>query len=247
MWRFAWVIWLGACGTGQPVPDPDRAAYLAAIGSGPAACARIADPHLAGECLAFAAMQQAASDVDAARAQCAAIVDPLWADECGFMVCDRMGLSVDQARSCCVAAGRYSDRCIGHALSRDVYRALDDFRYGEEADAWLAARAVGVNALGPGGEERVADLFVKWLLDRVEGDTLRATDCGTAPPKVCAEVYAELVARVAGRQQVDAVAFVRAACARVVSRSRAESMGLPGWEPPVDLAVQMAFKRMCDR
>jgi hypothetical protein len=88
---------------------------------------------------------------------------------------------------------------------------------------------------------------VKWLLDRVEGDMLRAADCGTAPEPLCADVYAELVARVARREQREPAAFARSACARVVSVSRAETLGLPGWEPATDPSVQAAFKRMCKR
>lgn len=207
----------------------------------------IEQPRLAGECMAFAAAEVADVDLAVAREHCSTIADPTWADECGFMVCDRAAVSVADARRCCTDAGRYSDRCIGHAVSRAVYAVLGSYAPGEEAGAWEAARGVCVDALGQGGEDRAADLYVKWLVDRVDGSTLGVGHCGTAPVRFCADVYAELVARTARTQGADPATFARRACARVVSRARAEGLGLPGWEPEVDEAVQRAFVKMCRR
>lgn len=239
--------WLVACGIPTAEPDPDRLAYVAALEQGPAACTEIQQPRLAGECMAFAAAEVADVNLAAARAHCSAITDPTWADECGFMVCDRAAVSVEDARKCCAGAGRYSDRCIGHAVSRAVYAVLDEHPPGDEGAAWEAARGVNRDALGQGGDDRAADLYVKWLLDRVDGPTLGVGHCGTAPVHLCADVYAELVARTARTQGADPASFARRACARVVSRSRAEALGLPGWEPALDAAVQQAFQKMCRR
>ena len=231
----------------MPSGEADRAGYLAAIEEGPEACAAIAAPALAGECMAFAASSRAQTDPQGAQAICAAISDPVWADECGFLVCDAVGVSVTEARTCCAAAGRYSERCIGHAVSRAAYAVLEDVGPGGEQRAWDATLDVCVQALGTGGSDRAADLYVKWLLDRVEGPALRAEHCGTAPRDLCADVYAELVARRAREEGVEPERFARRACAKVVTRARAVSLGLPGWEPQVDGAVQAAFKRMCRR
>ena len=220
---------------------------MAAIEQDAGACASIRDLALNGECMAFAAADRAEADWEGAQADCAAIGHSLWADECGFMVCDRAAVTVVEARSCCASAGRYSERCIGHAVSRAAYAVLETIPLGAEQRAWEATRDVCVDALGEGGADRAADLYVKWLLDRVEGATLRLDDCGTAPTHLCADVYAELVARRARAAGTEPAAFARRACARVVTRQRAEGLGLPGWEAPVDEAVQQAFKRMCRR
>jgi len=227
------------------VGDPE--AYLAAAAGEPEACHRIVDPVLAGECGAFAAQSMASSNLSGALRICDGLTDPFWRDECSFLACDTVAVEGDEARRCCARAGRYETRCIGHAVSRSVYAELARFERGDEVRSWEAAQRASVQALGPAGAERAADLFVRFLVDRSDGAWLHADDCGGAPERLCADAYAEMVARVAGGQSADPEAFVRAACARTVSVERATGLGLPGWDPEVDAAVQQAFVKMCAR
>ena len=236
-------------GCARPAPEPpaDRSAYLQAVRSGATACDDIGDASLAGECHTFAAQQRAATDLPGALALCTSVAHPVWRDECVFLACDTAEVDVAAARACCADAGRFVTRCTGHAVSREVYAVLEAAPRGTEDAAWQAAQQASIAALGPGGAERAADLFVRFLVDRSSGDHLAAEDCGTAPTHACTDAYAELVARVARERGEPPPAFVRRACARVVSVERATSLGLPGWDPALDPAVQAAFARMCAR
>jgi len=243
----ALLLLAAACSQEPSTTATDRSAYQDALAGDVSACSRIRAPVLAAECTTFLAAAQAASDHTVALATCATVQLPMWRDECGFLVCDTAEVTVAQARTCCVDAGRYQNRCTGHAVSRSVYRTLATFSPGEEAAAWQAARSVSIDALGPPGADRAADLFVRFLVDRSNGATLTAADCGTAPEALCADAYAELVVDVAKEHNHDPARFVRSACARTVTVERATGLGLPGWEPAVDPAVQQAFQKMCAR
>lgn len=251
MTRLLPLVIVVACAT-EPRPatradGADQRAYTRAAQGDADACEEISDPRLSGECLAFSARARAPADLADAQAACARIADPLWRDECRFLVCDAAEVSAADARHCCAGGGRYETRCIGHAVSREVYGVLERFPPGDEDSAWAAARQASVAALGPAGADRAADLFVRFIVDRTTESWLHTADCGTAPEALCADAYAELVKRVADSQERDPVAFVRSACARTVGVDRATDLGLPGWDPPLDAAVQAAFSRMCDR
>jgi hypothetical protein len=246
VFRASLVCLLVGCATASE-PEPGRAAYLAAVGKGADACMAISSDSLQGECLAFAAADLAPTDQAAAEQVCARVQHHLWRSECTFLVCDLAAVTVDQARTCCATAGEFSHRCIGHAVTRAVYAAFEPFGPGRELQAWEAGRAVAQDALGHGGFDRAKRTFVLWLLDRVDGPVLKAEHCGTAPQNLCAEVYAELVVKRAQSKGRDPASFARSACARIVTVERATQLGLPGWEPELDSAVQQAFEGMCRR
>lgn len=235
-----------ACGTAEPI-DADRAAYVQAADGETDACLRIVDDSLRAECLAFVAESLAAADLQAGLRQCAAIPAGLWRDECSFLVCDAAAVSVADAKRCCADAGRYRNRCLGHAVTREVTVAVSRFAPGEEEAAWRAARDVSVRALGPSGEERAEAVMVRLLADREEGGGLTSRVCGTVPERICTAVYGELVVRAAAAQNKDQQQLVRPACAKRVSLERATSLGLPAWDDSLDTAVQTSFARMCRR
>ena len=207
----------------------------------------MADPTLAAECSAFAAQHLAATDLAAAQDRCATIPPGLWHDECGFLVCDAANVSVVAARRCCADAGRYSTRCLGHAVTREVTAAVAAFPRGAEDQAWQAAKNASIRALGPAGEDRAEAVMVRILADRATGFTLTKAVCGTSPQQICSATYAELVTRAAAAQDKDQQALVRPACAKKVSLQRATSLGLPPWDESLNEAAQTAFSRMCRR
>ena len=211
-----------SAGMGCGLPDDrlrrDVSAYQAAVLGEPGACSQIGSPSLQAECLTFAAGNTAKVDLPGARAICSGISDSTWQAECGFWVCDS-----------------------------EVVGVLEQYGRGREAEAWEAARNVSVRALGPAGEDRAADLFIRYLADRAEGPHLRSSDCGTAPESLCAGAYTQLLTQVAATVDRAASQLVRPACAREVSVERATAMGLPGWDPEVHASVQLALRRLCAR
>lgn len=168
-----------ACGPALP---PDVDAYLAGD------CSAIADPALRGECVSFAAAARATrGDRDGAFADCAALRPHPAADECHFLVVDTLGLGRAEAVTACAAAGRYRDRCRGHAVRRDAARALAAAGPGQERRAWMEiARWPGV---GPG---RARALVVDLLAARTtEASAPEPAVCGDVPVELCADALTE--------------------------------------------------------
>ncbi len=162
-------------------------------------------------------------------------------------MCDAAKVSVVDARRCCVAAGRYRTRCIGHAVTREVTEAVAKFQLGEEDQAWTAAKNVSIRALGAAGEDRAEAVMVRILADRATNFALTEAVCGSIPTSICSTTYAELATRAAAAQSKDQLELVRPACAKQVSLQRATSQGLPPWDASLNDAVQAAFSRMCRR
>jgi len=197
------------CRTAAP---SDAEAYLSGD------CPAIGEPALRGECVSFAAAARArGGDRDGAFADCASLRPHPAADECHFLVVDTLGLGRAEAATACAGAGRYRDRCRGHAVRRDAAGALAAAGPGNERAAWMEiARWPGV---GPG---RARALVVDLLAARATASlALEPSVCGDAPTELCADALTE-----AGRRST---AARDALCA-------ASAAGPLDWQGAVDAA-----------
>ncbi len=234
------LLTLAAACAGPQAPPSDAERYRDAVGrADPAACATIVAAEVAGECVAFAAREQAAAGaLEAAWATCQAMAPGPWRDECHFLVVDAAEDDGDDARRWCAEAGAFRTRCLGHALNREADALLAGFPRGEEAAA-LAALGELTRARVRGGEAdgKAWRLLVDHLAQRDPERPFHAGVCGTAPRALCRDVYIER-ARKAARPW-------RAACGRVVSTDRAAAAGQPVWEPDMEAVAQEAWSALC--
>jgi len=219
-------------------PDPDRTAYtesLRLVGTDPAAaaaaCTRIADPVLHGECALFAAAASSASGGDG-RAMCSGIEHGAWRGACFFEVAESQKLRGEDARTACAQAGDFQERCLAHALNRDGPEAAEAVPTASDMERVLVGRARALGLAGAAAEDAARDVVAQHLSGewRARGDAarpFRRTDCGTASAATCARAY-RLVVKGARAQRPTAP------CPGGATRAAVAVAGLPTWDDDMD-------------
>ncbi|MEC7946707.1 MAG: hypothetical protein VX265_04005 [Myxococcota bacterium] len=223
--------------------DGDRDAYLAALhatspAAAVAACGRIDDPVLHGECSLFAAAALARSGADG-RAACGGIGHEAWRGACYFEIAEAMALRGSDAREACGQAGGFRSRCLAHALNRDGPEVANSTT--DEA-AMLRALIGQARALGLAGREAAegaTDVVAQHVAGRWRQRddavrTFRRIDCGTAGDSACAKAYRLVVKDVAGSPRPTSP------CVDGATREAVAAAGLPVWDDKLaPLAVQV--------
>ena len=138
---------LTGCGGGSVAEDAARyAAVLGDEAAAPAdalaACRKISDEALAGDC-GLAVAQRAARDPGAdPAAWCGSVAGDLWRSECYFQAAEAMRRRRDEERAAelCARAGPFLDDCAQHLWQTEVHQLAP--REGGFGDALPAAQAV---------------------------------------------------------------------------------------------------------
>lgn len=228
-----------ALACGDAAPDPDRLAYtesLRLLGADPAAaaaaCTRIADPVLHGECALFAAASLSASGADG-RAMCAGIEHGAWRGACFFEVSEAQQLRGEEARTACAQARDFQTRCLAHALNRDGPEAAEAVPDAASMERVLIGRARALGLAGSAAEDAARDVVAQHLSGewRVRGEPARAfrrTDCGTASAATCAKTYRLVVKGAAGTPRPTEP------CEEGATRAAVAAAGLPPWDDDLD-------------
>lgn len=238
-----------ACAAEGP-GDPE--AYAEALASGdPAACAAVADPALAADCRAWLARERAvAGDVEGAAALCRALPEAsAMRGECFFLVADGVSASGEQARSLCAQAAPYDQRCLEHAVRREVAAAVGTLERGEEAAVEARAEAVAAAWVGRGRGRRFArHILSKRIAERADQPFSAAT-CGTVSAVVCSRAFelrvdAWIQAR-AAVEDAHAKVTLEPVCPPPVTREAVAAAGGPLWAEDADGVVADAWRRAC--
>jgi hypothetical protein len=178
---------LFACSSAPQSNSHDIAAYVQAaeqkdLTEGLAACDRIEDPALKGECTAFQVQEHGRKRPNRSQSACEGLSDGLWRDECHFLLAEAVALpeKPEAAAAVCRASGRYFQPCFMHLLSAHAGH-LRSTRPAEEVNGAYA------QAVALAGEGAPADFAHRaWsLLFREEAER-----SGTLDPSAC-EALAE--------------------------------------------------------
>ena len=248
-------LWLVLWACGQS-PGGDRDAYLRSIrslgsdaGVAAGACKEIAAPVLQGECLLFVAQARArGGDAEGSRDTCEGIEHPGWQEVCFFEIVDGLGSWGDDAIRACARSGRFSDRCLSHALQRHAGRVVHRFGVGEEADllAWIQAQKAHYGIVDDTRVERdIAAQHLAWRSCRAsipEGPCppFDRAMCGEAPEDTCLQTYKVYV-----KSEAQGSDGVRELCRRPISRIRVEAAGLPAWTPDTETLATQVWAQLC--
>ena len=240
------LVFLLAC-----APTTDAEGYLAAVAEpdNPALCDAITDSWLAGECRAMAASTRAGQDdLEGGLAICRKMPesDP-WRDECFFLVSDRITAAGEQAKTICDQAGRYQDRCLGHALGREGRAMLQDVAPGEELDAYRALREK--SAIYFDDEQTAArklwHMMVEFVASRDIDQPFSAATCGQLQENICRSGFLTRL-RFAVRDAHGTEQTLHDICRqRPVQVEVAVAAGMPAWTADADGIAQSAWKRLC--
>lgn len=239
-------VTLAACGGAHA--DPDRAAYIEALRAeaptaAAAACGRIQDPLLHGECALFAAAAVAGSGGDG-RDVCGGITHPAWRGACFFEVAEAMTLRGPDAREACTQAGDFRVRCLAHALNRDGPEAATSTRDEATMLRVLLGRARALGLSGEDATEAATDVVAQHVAGRWrEGGeptrTFRRTACGTAGDAACAKAY-RLVVKDAARSPRPTAPCAGGATAQAVAAA-----GLPAWDDDLAPLASRVWAGIC--
>ena len=223
----------------------DRAMQL----SGSAAlsfCSQIASENLRGECVLFAAKQEAHRRQDS-RALCGQAPTEAWQEACRFDVVDILGMTGSRADQACRQTGDFQSRCMYHALLREEEQLAARFPAGSELELIQAIQErMGQLFVDEAEEEPLqVVLTARILARRFEAKWRKNTnlnfsreDCGQAPDDVCAEAY-----RIANKQ----IGKGRrpSNCSLPMTKDRVEQVGLPVWSDSFTDLAQRAWKSLC--
>ena len=220
----------------------DAAAYREGMDD-PAACDRLMDADLRGECQAFAAAALAKEDPEAGAMACELNLHPLWGQECWFLLADARDLIGEEARQTCERAGRMRRQCSAHATARETAEVLQGF----EADDVLAAYAAVLEVLRPWmappkARARAEEVVAQWVARRDLDVPFHRALCGDAGDALCAAAYA---ARLSFAEQSAAAGAVAGVCAAVPSSEAAAAAALPPWQEDVGALALGIWARRC--
>lgn len=240
------LLFLLGCGT-----QTDAERYLKATASpdNPAACDAITDRWLAGECQAMAAAEIAeAGDVDSALAVCTEMsTDDPWQDECFFLISDRIIASGLQAAAICARAGRYQDRCLGHAFGREGRALLKEMTPGEERAAYRELRAMSQGYFDDPqtAGKKLWHLMVEFIASRDIEAPFSAATCGGLAENLCRTGFLTRI-RFSVRDARGTEQTLHELCEELpVTLEAAEAAGVTAWEPDIDRVVQSAWRQFC--
>ncbi len=111
-----------------------------------AACSKLSDPQLAGDCALVVVGSGSLSSTAAATRLCSLVVEGLYQDECWFLAGEAAGRRGDRdaAKDLCDRAGSFASACCRHQIQGDLRRLAQGAEYADlgEAEAqMLAVRA----------------------------------------------------------------------------------------------------------
>ena len=232
-------------------PQTDAERYLKALDdpANAAGCEAIADDRLAGECRAMAAVERAMrGDVDGGLAACEAMPasDP-WRDECFFLLGDRITATGSQATAICERAGRYQDRCLGHAFGREGRKLLTGVTYGEERQAYRDLRTLSRTYFDDPqtAGKKLWHLMVEFIASRDIEEPFSAATCGGLPDNLCRTGYLTRI-RFSIRDARGTEHALHNLCGLLpITVEDAAELGLPSWTADVDPLVQSAWRQFC--
>ena len=248
--NIAIIVLLLGC-TGAEPPPSDRDHYMASVelassdpGAAAASCAQIEEAALAGECQSFAAVALAKAGGEALPV-CEAVRDPVWRQSCRFEVVDALALTGDEAIAACQDAGQWKERCLSHAIQRELSRVAPRYGLGQELEltAWIEERVVayGLQSTRPDyAGEQVARVIARRRSRTGPAPTFTRAECGTASDSVCQEAY-----RVIVRERDQGRRISQGVCATTVDSASVTAAGLPGWEEDVADVVRAAWVQIC--
>jgi len=240
------LLFLLGCG-----PQTDAERYLKAIAEpdNPAGCEPITDDWLAGECRAMAATATAEhGDVGGGLAICEEMAahDP-WRDECFFLISDRITATGPQAAEICGRAGRYQDRCLGHAFGREGRERLASVTPGEEREAYRELRALSQSYFDDPqtAGKKLWHLMVEFIASRDIEAPFSAATCGGLAENLCRTGFLTRI-RFSVRDARGAEQTLHELCEVLpVTVEAAATAGVPAWTPDADAIVQSAWRQFC--
>lgn len=240
-----------ACGGGAPEASSDETAYREALAlgetdpaAGAQACGSIGDVALRDECLLFAARALAKARGEAA-AVCAEIQTVETRGACILEVVDAMALTGEEAQAACAHAGPMQERCLSHAIQRELSREARRYPLGEERafEAFVAERvtAMGLQSTRPDYPgEQCARLIARRRGRQGPQPPFRLAECGTASASVCQEAY-----RVILRERLQGGSLAQELCAAPVTAEAVAAAGLPAWEEDAAALAEAAWAQTC--
>lgn len=238
------MIWLLLACTEDPVEEPRAPTYLELLDHDPraalAACSELENERERGDCTMFAAIALGQTNEDALPA-CLELGSG-WVELCVLEYSDAARLTGEAAEEACPNARQLHERCISHAISREVTQRWREMPRDGEADllAWTEQRMVEVDyASIPLARERLAIELVSSLVshERMENVPQFGPEvCGTLPDEACSEGMRQALRRRNVSQQ---------ACTRTLTDEVAASAGLPLWHEDLDDRMARAWELYC--
>ena len=245
-----------SCGINDAPPPQavvDQNAYLKAVDAkrpedSLAGCRQIMDPRLKGECVLFAAKNQAQKKRPA-LAFCNQAPTEAWKWACAFEVSDMSGLTGNAADEACQLAGDFQARCISHALQREENALENAYPPGMEKDLmaaiWFRIEDLGAEAIEDDPlhitlTARIISRRFHRAWKQNKSLPFSRDICGTASPEVCSEAYRLTVKMVSNHRPP-------APCTLPMSQELVLSHGLPIWAAEFDAWAQNAWANVCRR
>lgn len=239
----------GCSGTAEPPSDQEAYREALALGetdpaAGAAACAGIGEVALRDECLLFAARALAQARGEAA-AVCADIATVETRGACILEVVDAMALTGEEARVACTYAGHMQERCLSHAIQRELSREARRFPPGQEQafEEFVAERvvAMGLRSTRPDyAGEQAARLIARRRSRQGPQPPFSMAECGSASAAVCQEAY-----RVILRERMQGSDLAEVICTAPLTVEAVEAAGLPAWEPDAAALAEAAWAQTC--
>lgn len=251
------VMGLGiACDSGPSSAQRDRAAYAESarlqrtdVVSAAQACDDIGAPQLRAECLGLLMRDLAAVSTDA-DAWCATMPDRHWVDLCRFEVIDGRALRGAEAVAACREVQTFHERCLSHALTRQVNREWRVIELGQEDDfvAWLDEQRQ-VYGIATSTADLAADQLARVIARRMKPERGRVGPppdfsravCGAASARTCSRAFHAYVRDSTRGMDLGSV------CQGSLSADELRAAGLPGWSPDAGELASEVWGQLCYR
>ncbi len=221
----------------------------AALHGDPARCMAIDAPQLRGECLAMAARDQArAGALEDALQTCATMPDgDPWRDECHFLTSDAVEATGEQARDICARAGRFTDRCLGHALGRDGRALLHAAAPGTEREVYRQLREQAQRYFDSDRDagRKLWHILVEFVASRDGAQPFSAATCGTLPQNICRSAFLSRMRFATRDAGVSEEVLYQRCDSLPVTAAQATEAGLPTWTPDAESIARGAWKMLC--
>lgn len=246
---------VGCDSESEPTPQTlvDQQAYLSSVSApdpeqGLSKCLEIEQERLKGECVLFAAKEQA-QNKRPALAFCGEAPTEGWKSACAFEVSDMAGLTGQQADMACQMAGEFQSRCMYHALQREEGLLNVQYPPGREADLMQAIldRMDNLGAAMIDGDPLHVSLTARIISRRFQAHWKRDRMisfgqgyCGNAPDNVCIESYRLTIKMVSQNR-------MPTPCPIPMSDTVVAQAGLPLWEPTFEEFALEAWSNLCRR
>lgn len=181
-------------------------------------------------------------------AACEAMTDgDPWRDECFFLIADRTSAYGEQAKTICARAGRYVDRCLGHAFGREGREVLTQLSYGEELTAYRALRERSQDYFTDQrtGAKKLYHLMVEFVASRDIDQPFSAATCGELPEGICQAGFLTRL-RFSIRDARGSEHTLHELCRhRPITAEAAAAAGLPTWTEDASPTAQAAWGQLC--